>query len=470
MDRFSSPSTSGTTGWDNEITSSPTYPTSGSLINGTSGDDQLAATANNDSLLGHDGNDLLFGEAGADSLSGETGSDSLTGGTGADTMDGGAGNDIFVVDNLADQIIEGTGGGTDEIRSAIALTAATAYVENYTFLGTTAVNFVGHSSHNRITGTATADTLNGNGGDDTLIGGAGNDSLTGGVGNDSLTGGAGNDTYVVDSAADKISETGSDAGDTVQATIAIDLSLAAFAGIENVTLAGTSATNATGSAIANRLVGNDGANVLDGKSGSDTLEGGKGNDTYVVDSLVDQIIENTGGGTDEIRSTVALTKATAYVEDYTFLVTTAVNFIGNSSYNRITGTAAADTLNGSGGDDTLIGGAGDNLLVGGNGNDQLDVSAGNDTVRYTSLLDGRDIISGFDGNPTSGQDALNLDALFDSLGIAAANRAARLSVDTHAASVDVRFDADGNGSFESVIATLNTTDAITIGYDIVVDT
>ncbi len=127
-------------------------------------------------------------------------------------------------------------------------------------------------------------------------------------------------------------------------------------------------------------------------------------------------------------------------------------------------------MNGSGGDDTLIGGAGDDLLVGGNGNDQLDVSAGNDTVRYTSLLDGRDIISGFDGNPGGGQDALNLDALFDSLGIAAANRATRLSVSTQTASVDVSFDADGNGSFESLIATLNTTDAVTIGDDIVVGT
>jgi hypothetical protein len=63
---------------------------------------------------------------------------------------------------------------------------------------------------------------------------------------------------------------------------------------------------------------------------------------------------------------------------------------------------------------------------------------------------------------------LDLDALFDSLGVAAASRQARLSLETHAASVDVRFDADGNGSFESVIATLNTTDAIAIGSDIVV--
>jgi hypothetical protein len=58
---------------------------------------------------------------------------------------------------------------------------------------------------------------------------------------------------------------------------------------------------------------------------------------------------------------------------------------------------------------------------------------------------------------------LNLDILFDSLGVTAASRAAHLSVDTHATSVDVRYDGD-------IIATLNTTDAITIGADIVVGT
>jgi hypothetical protein len=80
------------------------------------------------------------------------------------------------------------------------------------------------------------------------------------------------------------------------------------------------------------------------------------------------------------------------------------------------------------------------------------------------------VINAFDGNASGGQDTLNLDALFDSLGIAAANRAAHLSVNTHAASVDVVFDSDSNGTFESVIATLNTTDAITVGADIVVGT
>ena len=683
-------------------------------LSGGGGNDQLSGLGGNDTLTGGDGNDTLDGGAGADNMAGGLGDDSyvidsssdsiteaagagtdtvqstlayvlgsnlenlvllgsagisgtgnaannsltgnagdntLDGKAGADSMAGGAGNDVYLVDSLADQVTEGTGGGTDEIRSTVALTAATAFVENYTFLGTTAVNFTGNSSPNQITGTAAADTLNGNGGDDTLIGGAGADSLTGG---------AGNDTYVIDSATDKISETGGDAGDTVQATIAIDLSLAAFAGIENIRLTGTGAINATGNGAANHLVGNDGANVLDGKSGADTLEGGKGNDTYLVDSGGDSVIEIAGGGTDTVKSSVAYMLADPSVENLTLLAgagaiggtgndianvitgnesanlldggagndtlvgglgndtyvvnasgdvvteaagagtdtvqslaasytlannvenlalltgaaagtgntlanvitgddadntldgrggadrldggagadtliggagadtlvggaghdhyvvnsatdnvdettgtagdvdsvessvsynltangatvkgdlenltltgTAAINGTGNALHNLIAGNGAANILSGDAGNDTLIGGAGNDTLVGGSGNDQIDVAVGNDTVRYTSVLDGTDVVNGFDGNASGGQDTLNLDALFDSLGIAAASRAAHLSVDTHATTVDVRFDADSNGSFESVIATLNTTDAITVGADIVVGT
>ncbi|HZF35063.1 MAG TPA: CAP domain-containing protein [Candidatus Angelobacter sp.] len=588
------------------------------------------------------------GNAADNSLTGNSGDNTLDGKAGADTMAGGAGNDTYLVDSLADQIVEGSGGGSDEIRSTVALTTATAFVENYTFLGTTAVNFSGNSSANRITGTAAADTLNGNSGDDTVIGGAGADSLSGG---------AGNDTYVIDSATDKISETGSDTGDTVQATIAIDLNLVAFAGIENVRLTGTAAINATGSGVANHLIGNDGANVLDGRGGVDTLEGGKGNDTYLVDNSADSVIEVAGGGTDTVKSMVAYTLADPFVENLTLLAgagaiggtgndlanvitgnesanlldggagndtlvgglgddtylvnatgdviteaasagtdtvqstaasytlatnvenlvllagaatgngnsaanvitgndgdnlldgkggadrldggagadtliggsgadtlvggtghdhyvvnnitdyvdestgavgdvdsvessitynltangttvkgdienltltgTSAINGTGNALHNVITGNAAANILDGGAGNDTLIGAAGNDTLIGGNGNDQIDVSSGNDTVRYTSTLDGTDVVNGFDGNASGGQDTLNLDALFDSLGIAAANRAAHLSVDTHATSVDVLFDANGNGSFQT-IATLNTTDAITVGADIVV--
>jgi hypothetical protein len=82
------------------------------------------------------------------------------------------------------------------------------------------------------------------------------------------------------------------------------------------------------------------------------------------------------------------------------------------------------------------------------------------------------VISGFDGNASNGQDKLDLDALFDSLGVAAASRAGRVSIVDSGSSVDVRINADGNSAngFELTIATLKTGDAVTVGSDITVGT
>ena len=51
--------------------------------------------------------------------------------------------------------------------------------------------------------------------------------------------------------------------------------------VENLTLTGTSAINATGNTLNNVLTGNSGANLLTGLGGNDTLNGGNGNDTLL---------------------------------------------------------------------------------------------------------------------------------------------------------------------------------------------
>ena len=94
-----------------------------------------------------------------------------------------------------------------------------------------------------------------------------------------LIGGDGDDTYVVDNAKDIVQETGSDTADLIKASIAIDLTLAAYAGIEDVTLIGAGALKATGDEQDNHLTGNAGANLLSGNDGADTLVGDAGNDT-----------------------------------------------------------------------------------------------------------------------------------------------------------------------------------------------
>jgi Ca2+-binding RTX toxin-like protein len=282
----------------------------------------LTGGPNNDVLNGGTGNDLLQGLGGDDTLGGLAGNDTLDGGTGNDKLAGGTGNDIYYVDSLQDKVTEKVGEGTDEIQATIALTTAVAYVENYTFKLATGVTFTGNDLNNRITGGDGDDTLNGGNGNDTLNGGIGKDNLIGGNGNNVLNGGVGDDTL-----------TGGGANDT-----------------------------------------------LSGGTGNDKMSGGTGNDVYDVDSLQDQVIENASAGTDEIRTTIALTSAVANVENYTFLTTAAVTFTGNSLNNRITGGDGGDTLDGGSGNDSLSGGGGNDTLSGGAGNDTLNGNAGNDKM------------------------------------------------------------------------------------------
>lgn len=113
---------------------------------------------------------------------------------------------------------------------------------------------------------------------------------------------------------------------------------------------------------------------------------------------------------------------------------------------------------------------GNDLLFGLYGNDTITGGAGNDTIYYTGVLDGHDVVVGFDGNAAGGQDALNLDSLFDSLFVAAGDRAGRVSVVDKGASVEIAVDTNGDLTFDLAVATLKTADAITIGQDILVGT
>ncbi len=84
------------------------------------------------------------------------------------------------------------------------------------------------------------------------------------------------------------------------------------------------------------------------------------------------------------------------------------------------------------------------------------------------MLDGHDIVTGFDGNATDGQDTLDLDSLFDSLGVAQSDRAARINISDLGATVEVRVNTGGAPDFDLFVATLSTTDAIAVGQDIIV--
>ncbi len=371
-------------------------------ILGGIGDDVLDGGSDDDSLDGGSGNDTLFGSTGKDTLLGGDGNDSLDGGSDLDTLIGGKGNDTYDVEAATDKVTELAGQGTDTVVASVDYTLG-ANLEVLQITGA-ATKATGNALDNVIAGNANANTLaGGNGNDylfgdsglDTLNGGAGNDYLDGGAGGDSLIGGTGNDIFIVDNAADKVSELAGQGGDTVLSTISFDL--AAVANVENLTLMGAADLDGDGSAAANKITGNSGKNELTGLAGNDTLDGGSdvdtltgglGNDLYLVDDFFDVIEELAGQGKDTVQSTANSYAMAAEVENLQLLgaafagIGNALNNVmtGNDGDNAFDGGTGNDTISAGGGDDYLDGAAGSDSLAGGQGNDTYGVDVATDKI------------------------------------------------------------------------------------------
>jgi len=218
----------------------------------------------------------------------------------------------------------------------------------------------------------------------------------------------------VDSTTDGITElsTANAGTDTVQSSVTFTLATVALTNLENLTLTGTAAINATGNSLNNTLTGNSANNTLTGNAGNDTLNGGAGtdtlvggdgNDTYVVDSTTDGITElsTANAGTDTVQSSVTFTLATVAltnVENLTLTGSSAINGNGNSLANLLVGNSAANILNGGGGADTLTGGGGADIF------DYNSTSESGPSARdiITDFLGGTDRIDlfGVDANTT----------------------------------------------------------------------
>ena len=191
-----------------------------------------------------------------------------------------------------------------------------------------------------------------------FLGTTGADSLIGTTGAEQLTGLAGNDTYTVNNVGDIVVEALNAGTDLVSASVSYTLS----ANVENITLTGTAALNATGNTLNNTLTGNAGNNILDGGAGADTMVGGAGNDTYIVDNAADITTEAASAGTDLVQSSITWTLATN-LENLTLTGTAVINGTGNTVANVLTGNAADNVLNGGAGNDTMVGGAGNDTYV-----------------------------------------------------------------------------------------------------------
>lgn len=146
------------------------------------------------------------GNAQANFIVGNDGANHIDGGKGGDILSGGKGNDTYIVDSVADILIEEEGGGVDTVVSSISVVgsydqagviafsgessvAEAAVVlgeaiENIQLVGSKKLNATGNSGDNVIIGNKAANVLNGGLGNDTLRGGAGADTLVGGEGDD----------------------------------------------------------------------------------------------------------------------------------------------------------------------------------------------------------------------------------------------------------------------------------------------
>ncbi len=155
-----------------------------------------------------------------------------------------------------------------------------------------------------------------------------------------------------------------------------------------------------------------GTNVADDMNanwslGNDLMLGFAGNDIYRINSILDDIREIAGQGTDTVITRNASTTLKNNFENLTLDNTagflTALNGTGNSVANVITGNSNANTLSGASGNDTISGGGGNDIIVGGAGKDTLAGDAGNDDFDYNATSEStvgvdRDVINSFDHN------------------------------------------------------------------------
>jgi trimeric autotransporter adhesin len=233
----------------------------------------LGAYVENLTLTGRDaingtGNtldNLLIGNSLSNTLQGSSGDDFLDGRAGVDSLAGGAGDDTYVVSNRMDVVSESPAQGSDQIQSTVSFTLG-ANLERLVLTGDSDIKGEGNTLDNQIVGNGEANWLDG------------------GSGSDSLDGGLGNDVYIVDSAADRITESASAGTDRVQASVSFTLP----GNVENLTLTGTGAIGATGNLQNNTLTGNSAVNQLDGTGAQpgtgqrDSLAGGLGADLFVL--------------------------------------------------------------------------------------------------------------------------------------------------------------------------------------------
>ncbi len=206
------------------------------------------------------------------------------------------------------------------------------------------------------------DTINAGSGDDVIFGGAGNDVIDDWNGNDVVYGGAGNDTADVSVGSNTIYMDGGD-----------DL------------------VNIRDNAGSNTLFGGDGFDTLDFRNWQSSTAAsvtfnadGSGSFSHFAGATT-----GTFQGFERVTGTANADTMNASA------AASGVNLAGEDGNDSLTGGAGNDTLQGDAGNDMIVGGNGNDTISGGAANDTLNGGVGNDT------LDGGvgiDSLFGGDGN------------------------------------------------------------------------
>jgi Ca2+-binding RTX toxin-like protein len=420
--------------YDEDLNASMMMRSLYTAVQGTEGDDVLAATSGRDFYFGHSGNDQLFGGDARDELHGDEGNDTLNGGAGADVLEGGAGNDTIDTGSSGDGFssfdgdLAWGGSGADHINGGSG--ADTLYSDQREDpelgYGSFNINFPQYYH---------GPTLDRGSEVDVIVAGDGNDSVSIGYG-DSADGGTESegfgDRLMVSFAAapsgitaDFRNATLTIGGGTITGFERIDyvegsqfndiltfnthsfdphtsaIEISALGGDDQVT-AGYDTQNVWGgdgndfidgsaSHSLSYLSGGSGndtllgstvgfgiMSTLDGGDGDDTIHGGLGNETLrggagndLLDGGAGTDIADFSDATNGVTVSLAITTAQETHQGIDTLV--AIENMSGSAFNdTLTGDGNANEIHGGSGDDVLIGGGGNDLLEGGEGDDTLD--------------------------------------------------------------------------------------------------
>ncbi|WP_214607396.1 Ig-like domain-containing protein [Glaesserella parasuis] len=219
--------------------------------------------------------------------------------------------------------------------SDVEYTKGQAYIGQ----GTQIENLLGSAHSDTLIGNAADNNIYGGAGDDMIEGGAGNDYLDGGKGTDTLKGGLGDDLYFIND-ADLIVEDVDQGTDWVISTVNYQLT----ANVENLTLVGSTATQATGNDLDNILIANNIGNTLTGGKGNDRLMGGLGADTLIGGEGEDTFVFNASlnGKADVITDFSAEDKIELSKTIFSSL-TSADKVIEHIQYDSSTGKLSYDS-------------------------------------------------------------------------------------------------------------------------------